>query len=252
MLVLSRFAAACFVVALPLFLVTSNVRMLAGDVRFYRHGLRAHGAEEATGIALPELDRSAQEVVNYFENDADTLRIIVYEDGQEASLFNARETEHMKDVKALMRAVFRANEVSLAVVLVYVAGVFLWSGERSLRDLARLSLLGVGVGFVPVLAVGAFALAGFDSAWRQFHELAFSNDLWKLNPDTDHLIQMFPQPFWEEATVIVAALTLAEATIIVVAATAFLLFSRAPLPAPSPQAGRRAVAPPPLSGSSGR
>lgn len=226
--ILSRLAATLFVVALPVFLVTSNVRVLASDVRYYRHGLRANDAEQTTGIALAELDRSIQEIVDYWHNDATTLRIIVTEDGQEASLFNARETEHMRDVKSLMRLVFRLNEASLAFVLVYVAGVFLWAGERPLRDLARLSLAGVGVGLALVLLVGVAALAGFDSAWTSFHEIAFSNDLWRLNPDTDHLIQMFPEPFWEEATLIVALLTVAEVVLIVAGSVALLLFSQAP------------------------
>jgi hypothetical protein len=71
------FAAALYVLALPVFLVTSNVRFLAGEVRFYERGFREYGAVEATGLPLPELDRAAEEIVDYFEDDADTLRIVV-------------------------------------------------------------------------------------------------------------------------------------------------------------------------------
>jgi integral membrane protein (TIGR01906 family) len=222
----SRVAAACFVVALPILLITTNVRFLAGEVRFYERGFRAHDAERTTGVTLPELDRSAREIVNYFENDASTLRIVVKEDGEEVALFNARETEHMKDVKWLMQLVFRVNEVTLAYVLTYVACAFLWAG-RSFRSLARQSLLGIGVGGLGVGVIGAFAIAGFDSTWRRFHELVFSNDLWKLNPATDRLIQMFPEAFWQEETLIVAALTAAEAVIVVGAALACLVLTRA-------------------------
>jgi len=222
----SRVAAACFVVALPILLITTNVRFLASEVRFYERGFRAHDVEQTTGLALPELDRSAREIVNYFENDASTLRVVVKDDGEEVALFNARETEHMKDVKWLMQLVFRVNEVTLAYVLTYVACVFLWAG-RSFRSLARQSLLGIAVGGAGVGAVGVFAIAGFESTWRRFHEVVFSNDLWKLNPATDRLIQMFPEPFWQEETFVVAALTVAEAVIIVGAALACLVLTRA-------------------------
>ncbi len=232
MVFVSRLATACFIVALPLFLVTSNVRFLAGDISFYKHGFREYESVRRTGIAQPELDRSAVEIIDYFENDASTLRIVVNDNGQETSLFNAREIEHMKDVKTLMQVVFRTNEVTLAVVLGYLVCVFLWSGERPLRNLARDAIAGVGVGVASIVGIGVFAVAGFDSTWAKFHEIVFQNDFWKLNPDTDHLIQMFPTGFWEEATYIVGALTVAEGVLLVAAAVLYLAMSRKRPPEP--------------------
>ncbi len=226
MALLSRFATACFILALPVFLITSNVRFLASDAGFYRHGFREYHADQVTGVPMQDLDRAAGEIVSYFEDDSSTLRIVVNSGGEETSLFNARETQHMHDVKSLMQVVYRANEVSLAAVISYVACVVLWSRERSLRALAVEALAGVGVGFAVVAVIGGFALAGFDAAWTRFHEIVFNNDLWQLNPATDHLIQMFPEGFWQEATVIVGVLTLVEVVVIVGAAVAYLAFSR--------------------------
>lgn len=228
MAILSRLAAAAFVVAIPVFLVTANVRFLAGEQRFYERGFREYSVARVTGVSLAELDRSAGEIVNYFENDAAGLRIIVTADGQEVSLFNAREIEHMRDVKTLMRAVYRLNEISLAYILSYVTAVYLWSRERPLRGLARQALTGVAVGFVALAGVGFFAVAGFDAAWTKFHEIAFRNDLWRLDPSRDRLIQMFPEEFWQDATYFVGIITLVEAMLIVIAASGYLLLSREP------------------------
>jgi len=223
----SRLAAALFIVALPVFLVTTNVRFLAGEVRFYERGFRVHDADVATGLPLAELDRAAREIIDYFENDAEVLRIVVEENGEEVALFNQRETEHMRDVKGLMRAVFRANEASLAYVIAYVGGVFLWAGQGGLRRLSWLCLGGVAAGVAVVALVGLAALfGGFESTWDRFHEVVFTNDFWQLNPATDRLIQMFPEAFWAEATFIVGALTLGEALAIVIAAVACLVFVR--------------------------
>jgi integral membrane protein (TIGR01906 family) len=226
MVILSRLAAALFVVALPVFLVTANIRWVAGDIAFYERGFREHDSDRRTGLSLSELDAAGQRIIEYFEDDSRTLRIIVTINGAEESLFNARETEHMEDVKVLMRAMFRVNEIALAVILTYVAAAVLWSGDRSIRGLAKLSLAGIGLGIAVVGIVGAFALTGFDEAWNTFHEIAFSNDLWKLDPATDRLIQMFPEPFWEEATFIVAGLTIAQAAAIVVLCLVYLVFAR--------------------------
>ncbi len=224
--IVSRVAAVLFVIALPVFLVTANVRVLASDIGYYRHGFREFDSSERTGLPLSDVDRAGEEIIEYFEDDADTLRILVTVDGQETSLFSAKETAHMRDVKTLIRAVYRVNEVSLAVVLAYVACAVLWTGERSVAGLARLALAGVGSGVAVVAVVGVFALTGFDQAWTTFHEIAFRNDLWRLDPDTDRLIQMFPEEFWQEATFIVAGLTLVEVTAVVLASLGYLVFAR--------------------------
>lgn len=230
---LSRLATGLFVVSLPVFLVTSNVRFLAGEVRLYERGFREHDSAARTGLPVSELDRAARDIISYFEDDRAELRIRVTSNGQEEALFNARETEHMQDVKSLMQTIFRTNEVTLAFVMAYIAGVFLWSGRGSLRRLAWESLAGVAVGAVVVGVVGVFAIIGFDSTWRHFHELVFSNDLWKLNPATDRLIQMFPEPFWEEETFILAGMTAGEALLIVAGALTCLVMARRPRPAPA-------------------
>jgi integral membrane protein (TIGR01906 family) len=243
----SRFATVCFIIAIPLFLITSNIRILATDAAYYRHGFRKYNAAEVTGVPLPDLDRAANEMVSYFEDDSTTLHIIVTEDGQEVSLFNAKETAHMQDVKSLMRVVFRANEISLAVILSYITCVFIWARQKSLRRLAVEALAGVGVGFAVLVAVGIFAVTGFDAAWTRFHEIAFRNNLWELNPATDHLIQMFPEKFWQEATYFVGGLTIAEALVIVIASTLYLVFARERTHTPAKAASTEPVTPAPGS-----
>lgn len=222
-------ASAAFTLALPVLLFTSAVRLLAVDTAFAERGLREHGAAAATGLALAELDRAAEAIVRYFEDDAETLRIVVSDGEGELALFNAVETQHMRDVKALMRALFRANEAALGFVLAYAGAAVLWSGERTARQLAKRTLTAVGVGAAAALAVGALALAlGFDRFWSQFHEIAFTNDFWRLDPARDRLIQMYPEPFWREASLIAGGLTLGAAAALAMLAGACLWFTRAP------------------------
>jgi integral membrane protein (TIGR01906 family) len=231
----SRFAAICFVVAVPVFLVTANVRFVASDVHFYEKGFRDYNAAQVTGVALPELDRSAQDIVNYFENDVSTLRIVVNQNGDETSLFNANETAHMKDVKRVMQVVFRINEVSLVIILAYISAVVLWARERSPRQLARLALWGIGVMVAFVGFISIFAVTGFDAAWARFHEIVFPGGNWQFNPDTDHLVQMFPDGFWQGTTYFVAMLTAAEALVVSALAAAYLILTSSAKPS-GPQA----------------
>ena len=226
MKLLSRIATVLFVVAVPVFLVTANVRFVASDTWFHQQGFRQYDVDETTGIGFEQLDAADDNLVRYFEDDRSTLRIPVEVDGQEVQLFNDKETLHMSDVKGLMRFVYRLNEASLAIVLAYVGGVVLWAKERSTRDLARYSLFGVGVGFAFVGAIGALALVAFDATWTRFHKIAFRNDAWRLDPDTDRLIQMFPEPFWQDMTYLVGGLTLAQVVLVVAVSVGYLVFGR--------------------------
>jgi hypothetical protein len=70
------------------------------------------------------------------------------------------------------------------------------------------------------------AASGFDSAWTEFHVVAFSNDLWQLDPTRDHLIQMYPERFWLEVTTLIVTLTLLEGALIGGATAGYLLLSR--------------------------
>ena len=228
MRILPAIASVGFVLDVPILLFTTNIRFLASDTGYLEGGLRRHDAAENTGIALNELDYAVGAIVRYFEDDADTLRILVFTGGQETALFSEDETLHMEDVKGLMRAIFRANEVALGFVLAYVAATVLWAGERSGRTLAKETLAAVGAGALVGVAVGIVALVGFDGAWNQLHEILFTNDLWLLDPRTDRLIQMFPETFWAEATFIVVGMALAEAVVLVGAAGGYLWFTRPP------------------------
>jgi integral membrane protein (TIGR01906 family) len=219
---LRRIGTVLFVLSIPLLLITSNVRWAANEPRLYEYSFDHYDAAARTGIARRELDFAARDLIRYFNDDRSTIQTLVTQDGQPVPLYNERETSHLRDVKDLFRTVFRAQEASLAFVLLYVVGVFVWAREAPLRLLAR-TVLGASILTFALLGLAAVgALMNFDALWTRFHLLAFTNDLWQLNPETDHLIQMFPEGFWQDATLLVAALTAVEALALLAASTAYL------------------------------
>ncbi|HWO94626.1 MAG TPA: TIGR01906 family membrane protein, partial [Dehalococcoidia bacterium] len=211
MAIAHRAASALFVVALPILLITTNVRFAGTETRLWEWGFDRYDAEGTTGIDRPELDRAADQIAAYFTNDEPYLRIKVEDDGRLQPLFNQRETAHMADVKDLFGLTFAVQAVALAYVLSYVVGVFVWEQASPLGVLARQVLLSLAVLAGAVIVIGGIALVGFDAAWEQFHIIGFDNDLWQLDPDTDHLIQMFPEDFFFDMTLLVGGLTLLEA-----------------------------------------
>ena len=52
-----------------------------------------------------------------------------------------------------------------------------------------------------VVLVGIAVADGLRALWTRFHQIAFRNDLWLLDPTRDYLIMLFPEPFWFTATI---------------------------------------------------
>jgi integral membrane protein (TIGR01906 family) len=223
---LRSLALFLFIVALPVVLVTTNVRFAADEGRLYEYGFDKYNVEARTGFPREVISRVGQELRRYFNNDEETIHVLVEEGGSEVSFFNARETAHLRDVKHLFQTTFRVQELGIVYVFTYVVGVFIWARERSLRRLATHVLAASLVAIAVIVALGAVALLGFDRAFEEFHLIAFNNDLWRLDPQTDHLIQMFPEDFWFDASLLVGLLTLAEAAVLALASGLYLGLTR--------------------------
>ena len=210
-------ATALFYLAVPVFLVLSNVRVATMEPRVYDYSFDRYGVDVVTRMDRTQLGAAARDLVRYFQDDRPALATRVVIDGQEQPLFNQRETLHMQDVKALFGWVFLAHQIALAYLLVYVAAVFLWARERSLRTLAA-QLIRAGLATVGALGVAAaVSFVGFDALFYTFHVLSFANDFWQLNPATDRLIQMFPRDFWFMVTLAVGFATIMEGALLVLA-----------------------------------
>jgi len=218
-------AFGLLVLAIPVTLVATNVRFAASEARVYDYSVREYNAAAAARIPESELIRANRELVSYFTaDDPGPLHIVVTNtNGDDEALFNARETVHLADVRDLFQGLFIVQVLALALTLTLAVALFVTS---PLRLLARGLLYGSLLTMALVGATGALAYLGFDSAWRQFHFLAFTNDLWQLDPARDHLIQMFPRDFWFDITLLIGAFTLLEALLIGGAAGAYVYLAR--------------------------
>ncbi len=210
---------------IPVTLVATNIRFAATEVRVYDYSVREYNAAAAARIPQSELLRSNRELVSYFTADnPGPLHIVVTNtNGEEESLFNARETVHLADVRDLFQALFIVQVVALALTLTLAVVILV---TASVRALAQALLYGSAFTLVLVGATGGLASFGFDDTWRQFHFLAFTNDFWLLDPSTDHLIQMFPRDFWFDITVLIGAFTLFQVLLIGGASGLYMYLTR--------------------------
>jgi integral membrane protein (TIGR01906 family) len=124
--------------------------------------------------------------------------------------FDERELSHMDDVRMLFGVALRAQLVVVAAIAV-LALVLVRSRLRAVvpRGLlaGALATLAIAVLAVPVI------LLGFEGFFTGFHEVFFEDDSWRFS-DTDTLIRLYPERFWEDVSQLAAAITVIQAFVL--------------------------------------
>ena len=215
-----------FAISVPLFLVTTNVRGVINAPLLYSYGFDKYDISARTGIELDELLLASAQIREYFNSDEEDLDVKVVQGGLRRSIFNTREVSHMRDVKGLVRGVYRVQELAGVYLVAFSFAGLAMARRRFLRQLGRYVGLG-GVGTVGlVVVVGLASIVGFDRLFLTFHLVSFSNDLWQLDPSRDYLIAMFPEGFFFTATIWIAVSTLLEALALALVPAYFLWWRR--------------------------
>ena len=207
-------AGAAFVIAVPLFLILGNVLEVAGDRDFYLREFVNYDVGRVTGLDQPQLAAVSDVFITYLRDPAAKLDVEVTIGGVRRPLFNAKEIHHMDDVQKLFTLVRNTRLVAGAVLLVLPLVALGMAGAGVLPRFGTLLTIG-GVLTVGLLALaGLLSLVDFTEAFVKFHQLAFSNDDWMLDPRTDYLIMLYPEGFWLDATLRIAMLSAVEAVVI--------------------------------------
>jgi integral membrane protein (TIGR01906 family) len=208
---LAPMLAALFVICVPIFLIANSVRWVTLDPHTYQNGFSKYQAPERTGLSQNDLEQVTRAFIDYFQGTSDKLNPVVTINGSTRPLFNEREVLHMEDVRHLMQLVFRLGLVAGFYLVAYAVGPLLWQHGTALPTLGRLCLWGSGLSIAILIIMAGLSLVDFTELFIRFHQMSFRNDLWMLDPRTDYLLILFPEGFWFDVTIKIAALTAAGA-----------------------------------------
>jgi integral membrane protein (TIGR01906 family) len=202
-----RPATGLLAVVVPLALLLTNVRLLLTPAYVQLAYRMPAFPEDRYGFTQVDRIGQAKTALAYLLNDAgpEFLGDLKFEDG--TPVYNERELRHMVDVKRLVQAAMRVWIGSLAVAA--VLGIALWrlrgggTFARGLHSGSKLTLWVMGI-------LGLGLIVTFSTVFVGFHRIFFEGDTW-LFLYTDTLIRLFPERFWQDAFIILAGSTLAEA-----------------------------------------
>ena len=200
--------------AVPLFLITTNLRIIINSGWLYSYGFERYERSLYTGIEPEELTKVAEQIKEYFNTSVEPLDVRITLYGEETELFKEREIVHMKDVKGLVQGLGFWQRVTFWYLAGFaVVAALLWERRMALRLLAKGLLWGSALSLALLLVTGLAVVIGFDAVFTQFHVISFSNDFWQLDPRYDYLVAIFNEEFFRDAVLIVAGMTAVQAVV---------------------------------------
>ena len=191
------------VVAMPVTIACAVIWNLFFDAGFYHAGEARYQVDLTTGMSFAEIDRVNAGIIRFFSSD-ESLPQALQASGASPDVFKQKEILHMNDVRGLVRGVEGLTIIGLVVEAVVLgASLATWrAGGRTV--LMRVLGIGSALTIAIVILAALTTFLGFDSLFLTFHEIAFQNTYWQLDPRTDHLIQLFPFGFWFDAMLTIA------------------------------------------------
>ncbi len=210
MSIIKGIAFTAFVIAIPLFLIITNLRVVVNTPLLYSYGFDQYEIERATGIERDELLSAGKQIRDYFNNEERWLDVRVRLRGETQRIYSEYEILHMWDVKALIRTLYNVQLIVALYILLFIPAGLAIAPRVFPRTLLRLTAWGAAVTLAIVFVTGLLSLTGFSQTFYFFHVIAFTNDLWQLDPARDYLIMMFPEGFFFDATMILAAATVIQ------------------------------------------
>ncbi len=153
-------------------------------------------------MTMDDLLIVTEEMMAYLRGNRADLHVFTTMGGEYREFFNAREIAHMEDVRDLFIGGLWLRRIGLGVALGFAAVLGIWSKKGSDRKSMLKSLvpgsfcIGTGAFFFAALTIAGIIASDFSKYFVVFHHIFFDNDLWILNPATDMLINIVPEPFF--------------------------------------------------------
>ena len=212
--ILCYIAAAVFILCIPFFLLTSNIRWVANDLQLYQDGFRKYDVSQDTGFSDEELTDISRGLIEYFNSGAisDTMDI-----------FDEEEIAHLRDVRDLIQLCYIIQWSTLGYIVVFIAAGFLYKRKRFFQLFNKVIALSSTVSIIGISSLGIATLVNFTWLFIAFHHVFFTGDSWVLSGYLPHI---YTEGFFSDAAIIIAVATILEALLIGVIAGFFILRRR--------------------------
>lgn len=176
-------------------LITSVEAVTYWTPGYYEKEYAKYNVLEDVKMEMEDLLDVTHEMMAFLRGNRADLHVPTIVDGQPREFFNEREIAHMEDVRGLFLAAIALRRGCLAVIAACVALLLALKADVK-NVLPKMLCVGTGLFFAVLAVLAGIISTNFTKYFIIFHEIFFNNDLWMLDPRTDLLINIVPEPFF--------------------------------------------------------
>ncbi len=176
--------------------ITLIIRLIAGDAAGMASAMLRFAPPAATGLPEGAYPGIAEMITGYLTGaEAEFRWTALQPDGTPVSCFHDYEAAHMADCRGLIFLDTWVCGICAGALLLLLIWQFMAArrGRGAWPSFLKGALAGQLSGCALAAVLCLWALIDFDSLFILFHRVAFTNELWLLNPRTDLLIRLMPQ-----------------------------------------------------------
>mgnify|MGYP001202884823 FL=1 len=173
-----------------LIIISGSLNFIVRSSLIYDYNISAYSIEKRTSLSLEKINEINLGIRTYFFNEKELLDI---------DIFSNKEILHMKDVKSVMNFIFDISKI-LSIVFCILTFV-LYSYFRVY--IYKLIFYSLSLFLSILVFLGTSFLLFFQELFIIFHQIAFNNDLWILNPNEDYLLMMYPEDFFRDVAILI-------------------------------------------------
>lgn len=191
---LTTFAIVCFIFGL----LVTMFNLAVFNERFFETQYKALNTAESMNMSGEDLMLATHTLLDYLQNKRDDINVEVVVEGKNVPMFNQKEIDHMVDVKDLFTGL---NSLQMAAYVIFIILIVALTITNRMSSLTNSIYRALGVYLFVIGGIALYAFIDFSGFWVIFHKVLFSNDLWLLNPNTDRMINMFPEVFFNRLVI---------------------------------------------------
>lgn len=178
-------------------------------------------------MTMEDLLTVTDEMMKFLRGNRADLHVYTTMGGQYREFFNEREIAHMIDVQKLFLNGLALRRICVIMAAVLIAPFFFSKSKKdALRILSGSLCIGTLVFFAAALFIAGIISTNFSKYFIVFHHIFFTNDLWILNPSTDMLINIVPEPFFMDTALRIGLVFAAMVLVFFCVCLAFFLWTK--------------------------
>ena len=208
---LSRVLQVLLAIFAPIVLLIAAIRLVASPVFLWLEYRRPGFPADDFGFSTEDRTVYGSYGLDYLFNLSNSRYLSELTSGEGQALFTSEEVSHMHDVKVVMLITMLAG-----LVLGLACLVFMIILARTRKGGIRRALFAGAVWLiVAMIGLAVVAVLGWEAFFAGFHSLFFADGTWTFYA-SDTLIRLYPNQFWIDAGIAIAALTLITAIVTLV------------------------------------